>query len=401
MDRARDPLDEVSILEEARARSGLAEFGDEDFREPMGVLLRSLEEEARLTPAGRIAQRERIIGLLVGRLRTRDWLVRHPEILEERVDVRFVVVGFPRTGTTLLQRLLASDPRSTSLKWWECRNPAPFPDWSPATARRVRDSRIADAENQIQLMLEANPDLAAVHPLEAEAPDEDLMLLEHAFQSSTPAGMAHVPSYLRWHLEQDGRAAYRDHERFLQFLQWQKRLRGESIGSWVLKAPHHMIHLDLVFEHYPGATIVQTHRDPLETLPSLASMSLELRRLASDSADPREAAWYAEITARARIDRLEAVRRAMPTERFVDVWFTDVVSDPMSEVARIYERVALDLSCEERRSMDSWLAENQREQRPAHRYTLEEFGFDADRIARDFAAYRETYVLPRLSGGAA
>ena len=398
MDDSRDALNETSILREARARAGLEDFGEQDFREPMRVLLQSLDEEACLTQAGRAAQRERIVGLLVGRLRTRDWLMRHPEILDERIAVRFVVVGFPRTGTTLLQRLLASDPRATSLKWWECRNPAPFPDWSPAEASRVRDPRIADAEEQIRVMLEHNPDLASVHPLEAEASDEDVMLLEHAFQSSTPAGFAHVPSYLRWHLEQDGRPAYRDHKRFLQFLQWQKRQRGEAIGGWVLKAPHHMIHLDLVFEHYPGATIVQTHRDPLETLPSLASMSLELRRLASDSADPLAAASYALLTARYRLDRLQKVRRTMAEDRFVDVWFRDVVSDPLAEIERIYARVGFDLPASARRSMEAWVDSNRRDQRPPHEYTLEEFGFDAERIARDFAGYRETYVIPRTGG---
>ena len=391
-------FDEASILAEARERAGLGEFGSEEFREPLRVLLRSLEEEASLTPAGRAGQRARIVGLLVGRLRTEDWLRRHPEILDERVDVRFVVVGFPRTGTTLLQRLLASDPRATSLKWWECRNPAPFPGWSPQDARRVRDPRIADAEAQIRAMLEHNPDLAAVHPLEAEAPDEDVMLLEHAFQSSTPAAFANVPTYLRWHLAQDGRAAYRDHERLLHFVQWQKRQRGEAIGGWVLKAPHHMVHLDLVFEHYPGATVVQTHRDPLETLPSLASMALELRRLASDDASLRDAAAYAEMTSRARIERLRAVRRSMPEERFVDVWFGDVVSDAIAEVERIYARVGLELPQEVRRDMVRFVEANRRDQRPAHAYTLEQFGFDADAVRREFAEYREAYVLPRAPG---
>jgi hypothetical protein len=396
MSRSSDLFDETSLLAEARKQSGFEDFGDEDFRDPLRALLRSLDEEARLNGMGRAAQRARILGLLVSRLRARHWLVRHPEILDERIEVRFVVVGFPRTGTTLLQRLLACDPRTTSLKWWESRNPAPLPGWSPESARSVRDPRIADAEEQIRVMLEHNPELAAVHPLEAEAPDEDLMLLEHAFQSSTPAAFANVPGYLRWHLEQDGRPAYQDHERFLQLLQWQKRQRGEPIGSWVLKAPHHMIHLDLVFEHYPEATVVQTHRDPLETLPSLASMSFELRRLASDDVDPLEVAFYAELTARHRIDRLLEVRRAMPEARFLDVWFGDVVSDPIAEVERIYDHVGLDLTLDVRRSMKSWIEANRRDQRPSHEYTLEQFGFTPERIRREFAEYREAYVIPRI-----
>ncbi len=388
-------LDEASLLAEARERAGQSEFGDESFREPLRVLLRSLEAEARLTPAGRAGQRTRIVGLLAARLQTQAWLAHHPEVEDERVDVRFVVVGFPRTGTTLLQRILARDPRASSLAWWECRHPAPFPGWTVADAKRVRDPRIAHAEAQVAAMLAGNPALAAVHPLDALAPDEDLMLLEHSFQSSTPAGSMNVPTYLRWHLGQDGRASYRDHARFLRFLQWQKRMRGEPIGGFVLKAPHHMIHLDRIFEHHPNATIVQTHRDPLDTLPSLASMSLELRRLTSDAVDPRECADYALTTARCRLERLEQVRRAMPEKRFVDVWFGDVVRDPLAVVEAIYDRVGLDLPPDVRAVMSRFIVENGRDQRPPHGYTLEQFGLDPESIRQEFATYREAHVLPR------
>ena len=391
-------LDEASLLDEARARTGLDAFGDESFREPLRRLLWSLEHEARLTSAGRAGQRARIVGLLSARLQTHAWIARHPEIESETVDVRFVIVGFPRTGTTLLQRILARDPRASSLAWWECRHPAPFPGWDLAEAKRSRDPRIADAEAQVAAMLAHNPGLAAVHPLDALAPDEDLMLLEHAFQSSTPAGSMNVPSYLRWHLEDDGHIAYRDHARLLRFLQWQKRMRGEPVGPFVLKAPHHMIHLERIFEHHSTATVVQTHRDPLETLPSLASMSLELRRLTSDSVDPRECADYALTTARARLERLERVRRARPN-RFVDIWFGDVVADPLGAVERIYASVGVELPASVRAEMARFIAENGRDKRPPHGYALAQFGLDPDAIRHEFAGYREAHVLPHLRAG--
>lgn len=387
-------LDEDALLAQAREETGLRDFGDEAFREPLRRLLWSLEHEARLTPAGRAGQRTRLVGLLVARLQTRAILGRHPGIEEEPVDVRFVVVGFPRTGTTLLQRILARDPRSAWLAWWECRHPAPFPGWTPQSAAHQPDARIAAAQAQVAAMLAQNPALAAVHPLDALAPDEDLMLLEHAFQSSTPAGSANVPSYLRWHLAQDGRAAYQDHARFLKFLQWQKRLRGEPVRPFVLKAPHHMIHLDRIFEHYPRALVIQTHRDPLETLPSLASMALELRRLSSDSADPLECADYALTTARARLARLEAVRRTGFADRFVDVWYGDVVADPLGVIERIYAAAGLDLPAAIRETMARFVAEHGRDARPPHGYSLDRFGLDPAAIEREFAAYREAHVLP-------
>ena len=387
-------LDEASLLAEARERTGLSDFGDESFREPLVNLLEAIEREARLTPAGRAGQRTRIVGLLSARLQRQAWFTRHPEIEAERVDVRIVVVGFPRTGTTLLHRILAQDPRSSWIAWWECRHPAPLPGWQLEQARREPDPRIVRAEAEVAAMIAGNPALAAVHPLDALAPDEDVMLLEHAFQSSPPAGLMNVPSYLRWHLAQDGRAAYDDHARFLRFLQWQKRARGEPVGPFVLKAPHHMVHLDQLLVRYPGVTIVQTHRDPLETLPSLASMALELRRLTSDTVHPSECADYALTTARCRLQRTESVRQATGGQRFVDVWFGDIVTDALAVVERIYVQIGLDLPTGVRDRMERYVAVHGRDKRPAHGYTLAQFGLDAEAIRREFSAYRETYVLP-------
>lgn len=403
---APDPrLDEASVLEEAsllaaaRERTGRDDFGDLSFREPLARLLDAIEREARLTPAGRASQRQRIIGLLAARLQMQSWFTRHPAIDEERVDVRIVVVGFPRTGTTLLHRILCQDPRVAWLAWWECRHPAPLPGWQARTAGREPDPRIARAQAEVAAMIAANPALAAVHPLDALAPDEDVMLLEHAFQSSPPAGLMNVPGYLRWHLAQPGGTAYADHARFLRFLQWQKRMRGESTGPFVLKAPHHMVHLDELLVRYPGVTIVQTHRDPLETLPSLASMALELRRLTCDSVHPSECADYALTTARCRLERTERARRATCTQRFVDVWFGDIVSDPLAVVARIYAQIGLDLPADVQAAMARYVAAHGRDKRPAHGYTLAQFGLDAEAIRREFAAYRETHVLPHQGAG--
>ncbi|MBK7951640.1 MAG: sulfotransferase [Deltaproteobacteria bacterium] len=390
-------LDEASLLAEARAKTGLRDFGDESFLEPMRRLLWSLEHEARLTPAGRAGHRTRIVGLLLARLQTNDWLVRHPEIEREPVDVRFVVVGFPRTGTTLLQRILARDPRAGSLAWWECRHPAPLPGWDPATARDVPDPRIERAKAEVAGMLAFNPALAAQHPLDAMAPDEDMMLLEHAFQASAPCGSNNVPSYMRWHLLEDGIASYRDHARLLRFLAWQKRMRGEPVGPYVLKAPHHMLHVDRLLEHFPNATIVQTHRDLLDTLPSLASLSLELRRLTSDTAHPSECAEYALATARARLAGLERVRAATPVKKWIDIWFGDVVAKPLAVVERIYDRIGLELPGPVREEMGRFIAENGRDRRPPHGYTLEQFGLDAASVEREFADYRARYVLPTIA----
>jgi hypothetical protein len=383
-------LDEDGIIGDARRKAGLGDFGDESFRVPMRVLLASLEQEAALTPIGRSVQRQRIVDILVNRLRAEDHFRRHPEILEETIAKPLVIVGLPRTGTTMLHRTLAADPRWYSVLWYECRNPSPF----PGTGAERRDPRIAEAEAQVQAMIEGSPELAAIHPLDALAPDEEILLLEHSFYSTTPEAAANVPSYGRWLNERDQTAAYVYLKKLLQFLQWQKKRVGSSAERWVLKTPHHLGFMDLLFAVFPDAHVVQTHRDPLETIPSLASMIHAVWILASESADPHEVGrqWNDKMAAALR--RCLQVRDHYP-DRFIDVWYLDAVQDPIAEARRIYERIGVPFLPSAENAMRDFVARNPRDKRPPHQYALAQFGLTAAGIERDFAEYRRRFILDR------
>jgi len=383
-------LDETHVVEAARARAELQDFGDEAFREPMRLLLDSLDREADLNAGGRMAQRARVEDILVNRLRAEDHFRRSPEILEQQLAPPIVIVGLSRTGTTMLQRLLASDPDAYAVLWWENRNPAPLPGhvWGG------HDARIDDAVEQVRLILEAAPQLASIHPWDPEGPDEEILLLEHSFYSTTPESMANVPSYRAWLRTRDQTPGYRYLERLLQLLQWQKRRAGSEAARWVLKTPHHLGYLDVLFRVFPETRVIQTHRDPLETIPSVASMYHALWSLACDDPDPLEvgrqcAEHYAQALARC----LE-VRDAMGPERFVDVDYRAVVRDPLQEVRRIYEQLGSSLTSAAEAAMTEWIRTHARDTRPAHDYTLEKFGYSERGIARDFAAYRERFILP-------
>ena len=384
-------LDENSILAEARARAGLADFGDESFREPLRRTLHAYDAEAGLNEAGRIAQRERTIGLLVNRLRVEDWLRRHPEILDEKIHAPIVIAGLPRTGTTMLHRVISQDPGIFAGLWYELRNPAPFPegDW------RKEDPRVPDAEAQVKQILAGAPELAAIHPWDHAGADEEIMLLEYTFLSTMALSAAYVPELAKWIAQQDQRPAYRYLEKALKFLQWQKRQKGQRGERWVLKAPYHLAFIDVLFETFPDAVVVQTHRDPLETIPSYASMSLALWRLAADDPDPiavgREwGGWF-----RRALQRCLELRETRYPDRFVDVWYKDALRDPIAEVRRIYACVGRELTPSAEERMRRWMRENARDQRPPHEYSMDTFGFTREQIERDFAGYRARFILGR------
>jgi hypothetical protein len=377
-----------ALLAEAAAKAGRSRYDDESFREPLARLLDSLDREAGLSASGRATQHARIVESLVMRHVLEQHEAHHPEIRSEEIAAPLVIVGLARTGTTMLHRLLSSDPGLYSARWWEVRFPAPFPghDW------RGSDPRIAEARAQVQWILAEQPVLAAIHPWDAEGPDEEIMLMEHSFLSHVPESSANLPSYRAWLAVQDLRPAYAFLRRLLQFLQWQKRRRGETAERWVLKTPMHLGHLDLLFETFPGARVIQTHRDPLETIPSVASMYLALWGLGAEKPDPLELGRQCLERYAGALRRCLAVRDKMPADRFVDVDYRAVARDPLAEVRRIYAAVGRTLTPEAEAAMRAWVARNPREHRPPHEYAMEAFGYTRERIEREFAAYRARFI---------
>ena len=388
-----DPLslDASSIIAEARARTGFDDFGDESFLEPMRHMLVAYETEANLNDNGRGAQRERTIGLLANRLNLHDWLRRHPEIHDEELRVPVVVCGLPRTGTTMLHRLLASDPETLAVLWYECRYPAPFEgnDWTQD------DARIPAAKEEVRQMLEAVPDLASAHPWDHEGPDEEIMLLENTFLAWMPESHAHVPEFGRWVREQDRAPAYEYLKTLLRFLQWQKRKAGSPAQQWVLKAPFHLGVVEVLLEAFPDAKVVQTHRDPFETIPSICSLQLFLWQLASDAPDPIACGKLWGGNWQHALQHALEMRDTRYPDRFVDIWYRDVARDPVAAVAEIYRATGRVLSDEAAASARAWADANRRENRPPHEYTMEKFGFTPEQLASDFRAYRERFILSR------
>jgi hypothetical protein len=381
-------LDLEALVAEANEKAGRRSFDDDSFREPLSRLLASLDQEAGLHAEGRATQHARIVESLVMRHVLEEHEARHPEIQDEAIGAPLVIVGLARTGTTMLHRLLSADPGLHAARWWEVRFPAPFPGWN----WQGPDPRIAAAHQQVDWILANQPVLAAIHPWDAEGPDEEIMLMEHSFLSHVPESSANLPSYRAWLDEQDLRPAYTLLHRLLRFLQWQKRRRGETAERWVLKAPTHLGSLELLFETFPGARVIQTHRDPLETIPSVASMYFALWGLATEKPDALEIGRQCLDRYAGTQRRCLAAREHLPAEAFVDVRYRDVARDPIAAVRRIYEAVERPLTPAAEAAMRAWVEANPREHRPPHEYSMETFGLTREAIEREFADYRARFI---------
>jgi hypothetical protein len=386
-----DPFDEASLLADAKEFDGLTDFGDEAFRIPLRMLLTSLSG-APLHAIGVRLLRGSVVWSLVSRLRARYWVKHQPEIADEVIESPLVVVGMMRSGTTLLQRMLASDARHYCALGWEVREPAP----KPGIGLIEPDPRIAAAEARDEQSRRFAPDLFAIHPTYAHQAEEEIVFLADAFLSHVPEASCDVPAYRSWLDEQDFTPAYQHLHRMLQLLQWQKKQRGERRVRWVLKTPAHLGYLDTLFRVFPGAHVIHMHRDPVDTIASGASLNTTLWRMHADDVDPRKVGrqWLERMAW--TNGRAMAVRDRMPGagKRFTDVWFRDAVSDPIGQVQRIYEHVGIDFTGDARSAMTRWLAEDAREKLAAHRYTAEDFGLSRGQIREEFAGYMARFIEP-------
>ena len=381
-----------ALQKDAIAQAGSRDFGDDDHIEPLRLMLRSLIEDAGMHEAGAAMMRERVVKLLVNRLRIEEHFQKHPEIERERIHAPLIIASLPRTGTTMLHRFIANDPDLAAVLWYEARNPAPL---AYGDAPGDADPRVAQAEAEVRLMLETYPGLDAIHPMSAVEPDEDIMLMEHVFCCGMAIAMANVTRYDEWEREADHTFAYEYLHRILKFLQWQKKRAGQPCKRWVLKAPEHLRNTHILTRIFPDATIILGHRDPRQTIPSISSMIYSGWAAYADDPDKHLIGdiWGRRLSVATRC--CMETRETLAENQVIDLWYKDLIKEPMDVVKDIYERVGMRLGDDAQERMAAWRESNRRELRQKHEYSLQEYGFDEARIDELFGEYRERFVLNR------
>jgi Sulfotransferase family len=294
-----------------------------------------------------------------------------------------------RSGTTLLQRLLAADPRFVCAYGWEVVEVAPRLNYEFAHAP---DPRIAISEAREAKSRELAPELFSIHPMYAREAEEEIVFLADAFLSHVPESGAHLPRYRSWLNDQDFTPAYGYLHRMLQFLQWQKRQRGVRGARWVLKSPAHLGYLNLLRAQFPDLRVVHMHRDPRTTIASGASLNAALHAMHADTVDlHRVGAQWLERMGWTN-DRAMAIRDGWGDEsnRVTDIGFEEAVADPIGQVARVYDAVGLPLTAEAEEAMRRWLTHRRREV-PRPPYGLDSYGLLPERVDERFTMYNKRF----------
>lgn len=377
-------LDEAGLFEEARRTSGLEDFGSQDFVAPLRLLLKSYETESELNLIGRIATRSHLLQLLKNRLRLVEDRKNDQRIAAQQILRPIFVTGLPRTGSTLLHGLLAQDPANRVPMTWEVMFSSP----PPRRADHATDPRIREVDRLLAWVGRLAPRFKAIHPVGATLPQECIAITAHAFASIEFHTTHNVPSYQRWLDNDDLRGAYAYHKIMLQHLQ--SHCCGER---WVLKAPAHLYGLNGLFNAYPDARIVHTHRDPMKVVASIASHGVVLRSAFSDQVDVAEVAsmwaqWWAE-----GIRRAMRFREMAPAEHFIDLAYLDLMRDPIDTVRQLYGQLDMPFTPQFESAMQRFLGSHPKDKHGAHRYSLKRFGLDLVEERKRYAAYCERFGI--------
>jgi hypothetical protein len=381
--RPRLALD--SLFRAAEARVHLHDFGDDSFREPLGILVDAINEESQLHDIARSLVRLQLIDLLITRLRMHDLLRRHPEIEDVEVPKPIVILGIPRSGTTFLHRLLACDPGLRWLRTWEVMFPVPEHDGSRRRYQQLDDARTRRAAQVLKFMHLGAPDFPAIHALDTNSPEEESILFCFEFRSLLFEGAWRIPSYRDWYLSHDQSEGYRFVRRVLQTAQW-----SEPGERWLMKSPQHTGNITPLLKSFPDATLIQTHRDPSAVIGSVCSLCEYLRAATSIEVNRAEIGAY-------WTDRLEVILQRNSADRrtesmaVCDVQYTDIVQSPMRIVRTVYAAAGRDLDPIAEARMLEYIAANPRQKHGRHDYEITDYGLDQSELHDRFRWYLDAF----------
>ena len=375
-------LDAAALHEQASAATGLDDFGAEDYRERLDVLLAALAVVPGLTPAGRVGFHAQLVQLLKNRLLLNDLLARHPEIHEIELAPPVIIAGLPRTGTTHLHNLLAADPALRTLPYWESLEPMPL----PSEVGVEPDPRRERTDQALWFVNAAMPLFPLMHEMTTDHAHEEIALLAVDFSTMFFETLAHVPAWERYYREHDQAPHYRYLATMLRALQ---HLRGGR--RWLLKSPQHLEQLPVVADVFPDATVVVTHRDAASVVVSLATMIAYTARMHADPVDPA-------TIGRAWADRVESMlaacvrdRDVLSSTQSIDVRFDDFMRDDMAVVREIYDLSGQPFDDGARFGIETYRAGHERGRLGRIDYRAEDVGLDDAELRERFAFYTERF----------
>ena len=374
-------LNADKVISKAKKKAGYSGGIHSSTEEGLRVLIDSINSESQANAFGNLAIKGLLERTLYGRLKIEQELSNNSEIAKRPITQPVFIIGMPRTGTTILHALMHEDPAHRSPLAWECLLPHPVP--TPADFED--NPQLKTIEKEFGQLFKLVPDFQKKHHMSAVSPQECIGLNMLDFNSFQTCAQVYIPSYFKWFMnEADRLGTIKFHKKFLQYLE-SGGVKGER---WLLKSPVHLMRLEEIFEVYPDARIIMTHRHPNKVVASAASLISSVRSLYSDHEDElRSGAEQLDVWSECFNRFLESRKKLNKEDQIIDLKFEDFVKDQMATVKSIYNRFGWDLNDEAQARMRKFLAQNPKDKHGAHNYTLEQFGLTEEVIEKKYRHY--------------
>jgi hypothetical protein len=383
----RTELTVDAVCAAAVGQTGLSDFGPDDFRERLEVQLDEMNADPERTGLGRMMMFGDCVRYASNRLRIRELLKQHPEILDIPIEKPVIVIGLPRSGTTNLVNLLAADSRFRSMPLWESYEPVPDPrEENPVDGV---DPRWTRCQGQWEAMQAGAPFIAAMHPMNPDHVHEELELMTPDFTSYNLEWVARTPKWRDYFLAHDQTPHYAYMKTVLQIMQWYRPRE-----RWVLKSPQHLEQIGPLMTTFPDATIVVTHRDPVAVVQSTITMLTYGARTSYKTSNPE---WYRDYWTD-RIGRLLDSslrdRHLLPADRTVDVFFHEYMADEMGTLQRIYDMAGIEFTGEAKAEVAAYQAAHPRGKEGRVVYDLRgDFGVTPEEVRTRYTDYMNAFPV--------
>ncbi|WP_243057228.1 sulfotransferase [Nocardioides sp. SR21] len=374
-------LESAALHEQARAETGLSDFGPRDYEERLDVLLAAMREIDGLDGPGLLNLHSQLLQMLRNRLLLTDLLAQHPEIHDIELVPPVVIAGLPRTGTTHLHNLLAAGPTFRTLPYWESMEPLPMPGEVGDADRRAR------ADLAVGFMNAAMPHFALMHEMTTDHVHEEIQLLANDFSTMFFETVAEVPAWRDHYLAHDQQPHYRYLRTQLQALQ---HVRGGR--RWLLKSPQHLEQLPALEAVFPGLTVVVTHRDPVPVTISMATMIAYTARMHRSPVPAAKIGHYWADRIDVMLTALVRDRDAVPPDRSIDVRFDEFMADDLATADRVLALAGEQVTPEAAAAMADYLAGHQRGRLGTVDYRAADVGLDEDELRERFAPYAARFL---------
>jgi hypothetical protein len=368
------------LADRACERAGLTDFGPDSWRDGLEILVRELAASPAVVDSGRRFAHGLYVDALWNRLRVVDYAKQHPEVNDETIERPLVILGMPRTGTTVASYLLDQDPQRRSLLNWEAADSVP----PPTTTTLRSDPRcLAKLEQQRQL---ADALVAASkgfeHWEDADGPTECIFVQNQDFKAFVWDAWMPNSSYSDWLLECDMTSAYAYEKQVLQILQ------SQAPGTWSLKMPSHAVHIETLLATFPDVRIVWAHRDPYQATGSLCSIQLGSKQmLTGGNADRAYIGRNSVTQMRAHVERAMRARERIGDDHFYDLYYADLMRDPIGQMRKLYDWARDDLTPDVETRMQRWLDDNPQDRFGPRPYSLDQYGLTREALVPVFEEY--------------